>query len=182
MGITAFCNGLSIKAIIWLTQPKNIQQGTSAHWKIIRVQLLHNLMTGTTSKPNHRQKSPDFNWSIWLRHSFLVMSMLYIFVTNVCKLDCSTSLNFSETISIPRYPKSNQHERTYRPKMSSEVFPAGNYIFKVNNRNTRAKVGNMLKVNNKVTKTTPGVVLVALLTLNIFHTFVLVFLLLTLSR
>ena len=66
--------------------------------------------------------------------------------------------------------------------MSSEVFPAGIYIFKVNNRNTRAKVGNMLKVNNKVTKTTPGVVLVALLTLNIFHTFVLVFLLLTLSR
>ena len=51
---------------------------------------------------------------------------------------------------------------------------AGNYMLKVNNRNTRAKVWNMFKVNNKDTKT--------LLTLNIFHTFVLVFLLLTLSR
>ena len=43
----------------------------------------------------------------------------------------------------------------------------------------------MFKVNNKATKTTPmanGVALVALLlTLNIFHTFVLVFLLLTLN-
>ena len=54
--------------------------------------------------------------------------------------------------------------------------PAGNYMFKVNNRNSRTKVWNMFKVNNKDTKTTP------LLTLNIFHTFVLVFLLLTLSR
>ena len=40
----------------------------------------------------------------------------------------------------------------------------------------------MFKVNNKDTKTTPGVVLVFLmLTMNIFHTFVLVFLLLTLN-
>ena len=46
--------------------------------------------------------------------------------------------------------------------------PAGNYMFKVNNRNTRREV---------------GVVLVSLLlTLNIFHTFVLKFLLFTLSR
>ena len=57
--------------------------------------------------------------------------------------------------------------------------PAGNYMFKVNNRNSRTKVWNMFKVNNKATKTTP---LALLLTLNIFHTFVLVFLLLTLSR
>ena len=33
--------------------------------------------------------------------------------------------------------------------------PAGNYMFKVNNRNTRTKVWNMFKVNNKATKTTP---------------------------
>ena len=48
------------------------------------------------------------------------------------------------------------------------------YLLKVNNRNTKKKVWNMFKVNNKATKTT--------LILNIFHTFVLVFLLLTLSR
>ena len=67
-------------------------------------------------------------------------------------------------------------------------YPAGIYLLKVNNRNTRKKVWNMFKVNNKDTKTTPhqndanGVVLVSLLlTLNIFHTFVLVFLLLTLN-
>ena len=40
----------------------------------------------------------------------------------------------------------------------------------------------MFKINNKAAKTTPGVVLVALLlTLNIFRTFILVFLLLTLN-
>ena len=59
-------------------------------------------------------------------------------------------------------------------------------MFKVNNRNTRTKVWNMFKVNNKDTKTMPllsGIVLVSLmLTLNMFHTFVLVFLLLTLGR
>ena len=33
--------------------------------------------------------------------------------------------------------------------------PAGNYIYKVNNRNTRTKVWNMFTVNNKATKTTP---------------------------
>ena len=32
--------------------------------------------------------------------------------------------------------------------------PAGNYMFKVNNRNTRTKVWNMFKVNNKATRTT----------------------------
>ena len=47
------------------------------------------------------------------------------------------------------------------------------YLLKVNNRNTKKKVWNMFKVNNKATKTT--------LILNIFHTFVLVFLLLTLN-
>ena len=44
------------------------------------------------------------------------------------------------------------------------------YMFKVKNRNTRTKVWNMFKVNNKDNKTTP------------LHTFVLVFLLLTMSR
>ena len=34
-------------------------------------------------------------------------------------------------------------------------YPAGNYMFKVNNRNTRTKVWNIFKVNNKATKTTP---------------------------
>ena len=35
------------------------------------------------------------------------------------------------------------------------AIPAGNYMFKVNNRNTRTKVWNMFKVNNKDTKKTP---------------------------
>ena len=33
-------------------------------------------------------------------------------------------------------------------------FPAGNYIFKINNRNTRTRC-EMFKVNNKDTRTTP---------------------------
>ena len=63
-------------------------------------------------------------------------------------------------------------------------FQAGNYILKVKNRNARTKVWNMFKVNNEDTKNNAiGVVLVSLLlTLNIFHTFVPMFLLLTLSR
>ena len=36
--------------------------------------------------------------------------------------------------------------------------PAGIYLLKVNNRNTRTKVWNMFKVNNKVTKTTSFIV------------------------
>ena len=32
--------------------------------------------------------------------------------------------------------------------------PAGNYMFKVNNENTKTSVWNMSKVNNKDTKTT----------------------------
>ena len=50
------------------------------------------------------------------------------------------------------------------------------YLLKVNNRNTKTKVRNMFKVNNKDIKTTSMD-----LTLNIFHTFVLVFLLLPLN-
>ena len=34
-------------------------------------------------------------------------------------------------------------------------YPAGSYMFKVNDRNTRTKVWNMFKVNYKATKTTP---------------------------
>ena len=34
-------------------------------------------------------------------------------------------------------------------------FPAGIYLLKVNNRNTRTKVWNMFKINNKDSKTTP---------------------------
>ena len=40
----------------------------------------------------------------------------------------------------------------YKRKM---LIPVGNYMFKVNNRNTRKKVWNMFKVNNKDTKMTP---------------------------
>ena len=62
-------------------------------------------------------------------------------------------------------------------------FQVGNYMLKVKNRNARTKVWNMFKVNNgicsKLTMKTPKTLL---LTLNIFHTFVPMFLLLTLSR
>ena len=47
--------------------------------------------------------------------------------------------------------------------VNNRKFPAGVYMLKVNNRNTRTKVWNMSKVNIKDTKTTP------MLTLNIFH-------------
>ena len=54
-------------------------------------------------------------------------------------------------------------------------YPAGNYIFKVNNRNTRARC--------EICSIANGIVLVSLLlTLNIFSHLVLVFLFLTLSR
>ena len=60
--------------------------------------------------------------------------------------------------------------------------PAGIYLLKVNNGKSRTKVWNAFKVNNEDTKTTSGIVLVSLLlALNIFHTFFLVFLLLTLN-
>ena len=36
--------------------------------------------------------------------------------------------------------------------------PAGNYMFKVNNRNTRTNVWNTFKVNNKASKTMPFIV------------------------
>ena len=48
-------------------------------------------------------------------------------------------------------------------------YPANIYLFEAINRNTRKKEWNMFKVNNKNTR---GVVLVLLLlTLNIFHIF-----------
>ena len=49
--------------------------------------------------------------------------------------------------------------------------PAGNYMFKVNNRNTRKKMWNMFKFNKKDVNDANVVALVSLLlTLNIFHT------------
>ena len=52
----------------------------------------------------------------------------------------------------------------------SKIAAAGNYMFKVNYRNTRTRC-EMFKVKNKGTRMTPGAVLVPLLlTLNIFHT------------
>ena len=36
-----------------------------------------------------------------------------------------------------------------------ESYPAGNYMFKVNNRSTRTKVWSMFKVNNKGNNATP---------------------------
>ena len=44
----------------------------------------------------------------------------------------------------------------YRRCVSQDhgTIPAGIYLLKVNNRNPRAKVGNMFKVNSKATKTT----------------------------
>ena len=51
--------------------------------------------------------------------------------------------------------------------ISGKYHPAGNYMFKVNNRKTRTR----WEICSKLTIKTPGVVLVSLLlTLNIFHT------------
>ena len=48
--------------------------------------------------------------------------------------------------------------------------PVGIYLLKGNNKNTRTRC-EIFKINNKDTRTTPGVALVSLLlTLNIFHT------------
>ena len=74
---------------------------------------------------------------------------------------------------------SNKHGIYESPHEFLNYFPVGIYLLKVNNINTRTKVWNMFKANNKDTKTTSMVSL--LLILNIFHTFVLVFLLLTLN-
>ena len=70
---------------------------------------------------------------------------------------------------------------------SQFTFQKKNYfstIFKVNNRNTIEKVVNMFKENNEGNKTTPMKPLrcLLLLTLNIFNSFFLAFLLLTLNR
>ena len=66
-------------------------------------------------------------------------------------------------IRFPRYWTDAIEQMT-----DSLAHPAGNYMFKVNNRNTRIRVWNMFKVNNK---NAIGVVLVSLLsTLNIFYT------------
>ena len=49
-----------------------------------------------------------------------------------------------------------------------ELYPAGNYIFKVNNRNTRTRC----EICSELAINVVGVVVVSLLlTLNIFHTF-----------
>ena len=58
-------------------------------------------------------------------------------------------------------------QSNFFPVILYYTMPAGIYLLKVNNKNTRIKVWN-----NKDTKTTP---------MNISHTFVLVFLLLTLN-
>ena len=60
------------------------------------------------------------------------------------------------------------------PKINAK--PAGNYMLKVNNGNTRTRCGRCLKLATK----TPDLMSL-LLTLNISHTNVLVFLLLTIS-
>ena len=51
-------------------------------------------------------------------------------------------------------------------------YPAGNYKFKVNNRNTRTRCEMCSKLTIKKPERANGIVLVSLLlTLNIFHTF-----------
>ena len=40
------------------------------------------------------------------------------------------------------------------------IFPAGNYMFKVSNKNTRTRCENMFKVNNKDTWRRSGVFIV----------------------
>ena len=58
---------------------------------------------------------------------------------------------------------------------NKDIVPANIYLFKVNNRNTRRKVWNMFKAKNKNTRTMASFWYFLLLTLNIFHIFLLVF-------
>ena len=46
----------------------------------------------------------------------------------------------------------------YWSHQTNFLIPAGNYMFKVNNRNTRTNVWNTFKVNNKASKTMPFIV------------------------
>ena len=58
--------------------------------------------------------------------------------------------------------KHEQHE-LHLAEQCEYNSPAGNHMFKVNNRNTKRKVWNMFKVNNKDTKTMPLALLSLLL-------------------
>ena len=54
------------------------------------------------------------------------------------------------------YSAKNEHVKNIKQiKSIFAINSAGNYIFKVNNRNTGTKVWDMFKVNNKDTETTP---------------------------
>ena len=52
----------------------------------------------------------------------------------------------------------------------SVAFPVCNYMFKVNNRNTRARCGICSELSIKTPKRRQNVLVSLLLTLNIFHT------------
>ena len=53
---------------------------------------------------------------------------------------------------------------------SSVAFPVGNYMFKVNNRNTRTRCGICSKLTIKTPERRQNVLVSLALTLNIFHT------------
>ena len=87
------------------------------------------------------------------------------------------SFTFSNYMKRKSYKVTNDHKGTVMDSFLCKKFhrlcltvsyPAGNYIFEVNNRNTRTRC----EICSKLTITTVnGVVLVSLLfTLNIFHT------------
>ena len=58
---------------------------------------------------------------------------------------CCITLNRMSNINLKWFALASSLTRS---------FPAGNYMFKVNNRNTRTKVWSMFKVYNKATETT----------------------------
>ena len=57
----------------------------------------------------------------------------------------------------PRFPQKTIHAKINLATINlfnGVIRPAGSYLLKVNNRNTRTKLWNVFKVNNKDTKTT----------------------------
>ena len=76
-------------------------------------------------------------------------------------------ISYHWSFSIPSDVFRGVKMETSPKKWFNKPYPVGNYMFKVNNRNSRTRS----EICSKLTMMTPGVVLVSLLlTLNIFYT------------
>ena len=104
------------------------------------------------------------------------LNMSVILVTVLQRNITSYFLHLDEEQTLNEFPippKSNSHVSYDVLFLSSMLAsPAGNYIFKVNNRNTRTRCEICSKLTIKASERRHWVALMSLLlTLNIFHTF-----------